>query len=51
MPGSIVLQVRVAPQTHAELHTLAESHDLSVAQALRRLVATALRDGKISELA
>jgi len=46
-PHSVILQVRVLPTVHDELHTLAREHDLSLAQVLRRLCAAALRDAKI----
>lgn len=46
-----LLTVRVEPSVHDELHVLARSQDLTVAQMLRRLCAAALREGKINEVA
>jgi hypothetical protein len=50
-PHSVILQVRVLPAVHDELHNLARQHDLSLAQVLRRLCAAALRDARIIQQA
>jgi hypothetical protein len=41
-----LLTVRVDPGVHSELHVLARSQDLTLAQMLRRLCAAALREGR-----